>query len=213
MHYSAGLGGRNDFPKAFYCCSGWGVRTFYACESRLGLPGLPGFRRCSVGVTVGVGTARQECVEWCWAACVEAIFTFHEHPVAQRRIVEKVFNSDICRGAIGPQIVEAINGTWTDDQDNNFDAECEVLWDSQFQFGRSDAVDQAARELEAGNPLILGAMGHATLLTAMTYSGNGILVELNELIIRDPWPGNPNRRALTLIEAMNTQFLAKVTIG
>jgi hypothetical protein len=174
---------------------------------------FPGFRRCSVGVAVGVGTARQECAEWCWAACVEAVFRFHGHPVAQPRIVEKVFNSGICRAAIGPQIVEAIDGTWTDDRDNDFDAECEVLWDAQFQFGRPDAVVQAARELEAGNPLILGAMGHATLLTAMTYSGNGILVQLNELIVRDPWPGNPNRRALTLVEAMNTQFLAKVAIG
>jgi len=173
---------------------------------------FPGFRRCSVGLTVDVGTARQQCAEWCWAACVEGVFAFHGYPVAQRRIVEKVFASNVCRPAIGPQIVEAIDGSWTDDQGNDFEAECDVLWDSQFQFGRPDAVVEAARELEAGRPLILGAMGHATLLTAMTYSGNGIAIQLNELVIRDPWPGNPNRRVLTPMEAMNTQFLAKVVI-
>jgi hypothetical protein len=173
---------------------------------------FPGFRRCSAGVTIDLGTARQECAEWCWAACVEAVFSFHGYPVAQRRIVEKVFQSDVCHPAIGPQIVEAIDGSWIDDRGNKFEANCEVLWDTQFQFGRADAVVQAARELEAGRPLILGAMGHATLLTAMTYSGNGILVQLNELIIRDPWPGNPNRRALTPMEAMNTNFLATVAI-
>jgi hypothetical protein len=174
---------------------------------------FPGFRRCSVGITVSVDTARQECDEWCWAACIEAVFALHGHRVGQRRIVGKLFNSDICLPAIGPQIVYAINGEWFDDNNDNFYANCEVLWDTQFQFGRQDAVVQAAQELEAGNPLILGAMGHATLLTAMTYSGNGNLIELNELIIRDPFPGNPNRRVLTLIEAMSTQFLAKVATG
>ena len=56
-------------------------------------------------------------------------------------------------------------------------------------------------------------MGHATLLTAMTYSGNGFLVQLDQLIVRDPWPGNPNRRILTAQEAMNTNFLAKVAVS
>jgi len=174
---------------------------------------FPGFRRCSVGITVSVETAHQQCAEWCWAACIEAAFALHGHRVNQYRIVGKVFNIDICRAAIGPQIVYAINGEWIDDENDNFYANCEVLWDTQFQFGRQDAVLQAARELEAGNPLILGAMGHATLLTAMTYSGNGFSFQLDELIIRDPWPGNPNRRALTLAEAMSTQFLAKVTVS
>ncbi|MGY3698659.1 hypothetical protein ACVIGA_008801 [Bradyrhizobium sp. USDA 3240] len=173
---------------------------------------FPNFRRCSVGVTVKVGSARQECEEWCWAACIEAVFAFHGYSVAQHRIVEKIFSGDICRAAIGPQIAQAIDGTWTDDRQRDFDADCDVLWDSQFQFGRPDAVAQAAQELEAGNPLILGAMGHATLLIGMTYSSNGIFGELNELIIQDPWPGNPNLRALTPTEAMNTTFLAKVAI-
>jgi hypothetical protein len=69
-----------------------------------------------------------------------------------------------------------------------------VLWDAQFGFGRPDAIAIAAQELARNNPLILGAMGHATVMTAMTYSGNGQFIQINEVIIRDPWPGNPNRR-------------------
>lgn len=174
---------------------------------------FPGFRQCSVGVQVGLETARQRCPEWCWAACVEAIFGFHGYRVPQERIVEKAFGGDICRAAIGPQIAQAIEGSWRDERGRSFDATVEVLWDAQFRFGRPDAIIQAARELEADNPLILGALGHATVLTAMTYSGNGFAVQLNELIVRDPWPGNPNRRTLTLPEALATQFLAKVAVS
>jgi len=143
---------------------------------------------------------------------VEATFAFHGHRVSQERIVEKVFDEELCLPAIGPQIVNAIDGEWTDDRGDDFTASAEVLWDTQFQFGRPDAVVQAARELEADNPLILGAMGHATLLTAMTYSGNGFAVQLEELVVRDPWPGSPNRRLLTLQEAMTTEFLAKIAV-
>jgi hypothetical protein len=166
-----------------------------------------------VGVEIRLATASQRCPEWCWAACIEAIFSFHRHPVSQRRIVEKVFGSDVCAPAIGPQIVSAINGEWIDDDGDTFEANADVLWDSQFSFGRPDAIIQAARELEADNPLIVGAMGHATMLTSMTYSGNGMAIQLNELVVRDPWPGNPNRRRLTPQEAVYTQFLAKVDIS
>jgi hypothetical protein len=76
-----------------------------------------------------------------------------------------------------------------------------------------DAVIQVARELESNNPLILGAMGHATVLTAITYSGNAFGVQINEVVIRDPWPFRPNRRALSPQEAFLTQFLAKVDVG
>lgn len=185
----------------------------FPAHARLVCQDFPGYRTCSAGVTVALQTARQAKQNWCWAACIEAVFGFHDRKVSQRRIVEKVFGSDFDRPAMGPQIVFAVNGEWKDDSGDTFAAAAEVLWDSQFQFGRPDAVIQAARELEADNPLILGALGHATVLTAMTYSGNGYMVQLNELIVRDPWPGSPNRRTLSAQEAFATQFLAKIRVG
>jgi hypothetical protein len=159
-----------------------------------------------------LNTAAQQCLEWCWAACIEAVFAFHGHHVRQERIARKIFGVPICARAIGPQVISAIDGDWVDESHNSFLASAQVLWDTQFEFGRPDAVAVAARELEAGNPLILGALGHATVMTAMTYSGNGLGVQINEVVVRDPWPGSPNRRTLSLQEAMWTQFLAKVEV-
>lgn len=173
---------------------------------------FPGGRTCTVGVTVGLNTASQRCSEWCWAACIEAIFSFHGHEVRQERIAQKLFDAPACASAIGPQIVSAVDGDWTDDSGEAFQASAEVLWDTQFGFGNPNAIVTAARELEVNNPLILGAMGHATVMTAMTYSGNGYAVQINQVIVRDPWPGNPNRRALSQQEALLTQFLAKIRV-
>ncbi|MBY5585076.1 C39 family peptidase [Rhizobium leguminosarum] len=174
---------------------------------------FPGYRTCTSGVSIGGITAQQECSEWCWAACVEAIFAFHGRQVSQERIVEKVFGGAVCSPAAGPQIATAIDGEWTTDEDDEvFDAQADVLWDTQYGFGSQDAIAQAAQALAAGNPLILGAMGHATMMTAITYSMNAYGVQINQVLVRDPWPGNPNLRALTPQEAMSTQFLAKVEV-
>ena len=173
----------------------------------------PGIRTCTAGVAIQqIRPVLQRRLNWCWAACIEAIFAVHGHKVGQRRIVEKLFGDEIDAPAAGPQIVYAVDGDWEDDDGDSFEASAEVLWDTQFGFGRGDAIQQAAQELEADNPLILGAMGHAVLLTALTYTGNQFAVQINGAIVRDPWPLNPNRRQLTQLEAMQTQFLTKVSV-
>jgi hypothetical protein len=169
-------------------------------------------RTCSVGLPVGLIAAAQQCLEWCWAACIQTIFDYHGYSVEQERIVQKLFGATACLPAIGPHIAYAIEGNWIDKLGDPFQARAQVLWDAQFGFGRPDAIAIAAQELARNNPLILGAMGHATVMTAMTYSGNGQFIQINEVIIRDPWPGNPNRRALSAQEALATQFLAAVRV-
>jgi hypothetical protein len=207
------------------CPSGFSRRVFFmgaaalltlpsrSARAELQCSDFPGYRTCTSGVRVGGVTAQQKCSEWCWAACVEAIFAFHGRQVSQDRIVAKVFGAPACTPAAGPQIVSAINGTWSTDDDDSFDAQADVLWDTQYGFGRQDAIVQAAQALAAGNPLILGAMGHATMMTAITYSMDAYRVQINQVLLRDPWPGNPNLRALSTQEAMFTQFLAKVEVS
>ena len=180
-------------------------------SAKLQCQDFPNLRRCTTGLNINLNTARQRLPHWCWAACIEAIFDFYGYNVSQERIVEKVFGDDVDEAAMGPQIVEAVDGSW-ESGDDTFTASATVLWDTQFNFGRPDAIVQAAGELENDRPLIIGAFGHATMLTAMTYSGNGVAVQLEQLVVRDPWPGNPNRRALSLQEAMGTQFLAKIEV-
>src|SRR4051812_39794290 len=67
--------------------------------------------------------------------------------------------------------------------------------------------------LQAGNPLIVGALGHATVLTALSYfrdvMGRGSIAGIT---VRDPWPYRPNLRALSAQEALLTQFIAKIRV-
>ena len=173
-----------------------------------------GVQLCDAGLQVAGVTARQSKQNWCWAACIETIFRFHGYRVDQGRIVEKVFGSLIDTPANSPQIVYGVDGDWESDDGRSFEARAEVLWDTAFSFGRPDAAAQAAQELATGHPLILGALGHAVVLTGMKYqrdmASNG---RVYELTVRDPWPFSPNRRQLNGYEAMGTQFLAKVAIS
>ncbi|HUO98570.1 MAG TPA: hypothetical protein VMU01_07865 [Rhizomicrobium sp.] len=176
-----------------------------------------GIRRCSVGLDIGpIETARQRKDHWCWAASISAIFKMHGHPVDQRRIVDKVFvgvNVDNY-GAAGPDIVTAVDGAWTDDAGRKFAAKGTVLIDAQFGYRNPLATVAAARQLAADNGLIIGSEGHACVLTEMTYDVSvltGAYV-LWEMTVRDPWPGNVNKRVYRPDEAGLVAFLCAVTV-
>jgi hypothetical protein len=175
---------------------------------------MMGVQQCETGVRLGtIQTVRQRKMHWCWAASIAAVFGVHGYKVDQRRIVEKIFGDENDHPAAGPQIIEAINGSWETYDGEDFDAEGEVLWDTQFFFGRPDAIPQAAQELIDGNPLIIGTQGHATVLTAMTYLRNVYTQgQILSLTVRDPWPLNPNLRNLRGDEALATQFLCTVHV-
>jgi hypothetical protein len=170
-------------------------------------------RRCNVGLRVPFRTARQRCPNWCWAACVETVFALSGHAVPQEAIVRKLFGGLICMPAVGLGITQSIKGRWVRPDGSHFDVAADVLQDAPSFFARPNAIPQAARELAKGTPLILGALGHATVMTAMTYTltGDGAY-RIEEVVIRDPWPDNPNRRVLTPREAMAATFLAKVYV-
>jgi hypothetical protein len=157
--------------------------------------------------------ARQRCPNWCWAACIEAVFALNGYSVDQEAIVAKVFGRSQCKTTSGPGIVQAINGRWTRSDGDSFTAEADVLWDAQNYFEQPNAIPRAAHELAAGRPLILGTLGHATVMTGMTYllarTGK---YRIQEIVVRDPWPDNPNRRALTREEQRELGFLTRVTV-
>ncbi len=174
-----------------------------------------GLQHCTAGLQLGpIKTAQQKCPNWCWAACIEAIFGMHGYHVDQRTIVQKLFGSLVCAPAAGPQIINTINGKWKDIDGNIFTAYAEPLVDLYFGVNNPFAAANVARELAEGKPLINGAVGHATVLTAMSYLrdqwGNGIPTQL---VVRDPWPGNINKRLLTAQESSGTNFIAKVSVS
>jgi hypothetical protein len=81
----------------------------------------------------------------------------------------------------------------------------------------SDDLKVMIGELANNNPLIVGRLGaptgHAMVLTAVTYlqSSNGNIA-LTELVVRDPWPDNPNRRSLRAEEVRAIFPVFKVSI-
>jgi hypothetical protein len=177
-------------------------------------PFVAGVQQCTVGLReLSLHTARQRLDQWCWAACIEAIFSMHGFAVRQEAIVDKVFGGSLDRGATGPEVVAAVDGQWIDDDNKEFRAFADVLWDSQYLFGNRNAASIAVSELSRGNALINGAAGHATVLTAIAFErdiyGNGIPIQLT---VRDPWPGSPNRRILSREEMLTTMFLCRVGV-
>ena len=154
-------------------------------------------------------TASQWNSQWCWAACISAVFAFHGFVVDQRRIVEATYGRIVNLPAHGPAIAAATSRDWTTDDGQRFRASCDVLWDSQFHVGRPSAAADAAHELAQDQPLIIGTGGHAMVLTAMSYvrypNGAG---EPKEAVVRDPWPDS-GRRSLSAQEWYGTSFLAR----
>lgn len=173
-----------------------------------------GVQYCEAGVSIPRFTAQQRCQNWCWAACIEAVFRFHGYSVPQEEVVSRVYRDLGCRTATGPQIIGAITGQWIDSRGRRFAAYGEPILDLHHGIWNQFAAVSVARDLANNNPLINGAAGHATMITKMTYFrdvfGNG---QPNSVTVRDPWPGNANRRLLTPQEAAGTFFIARVRVG
>lgn len=197
-----------------------GLSSFLAghasAEQLCGYPDYNGNQICEVGIpSLRFYPSRQACEQWCWAACIQMVFATYNRFVDQRDIVLKLFGDLRCAPAPnGYAIIRAINGNWRDINGRWFSAYSEPLLDLSVEYARSDAAAAASRELAAGYPLINGAVGHATVLTAMTFQrnrwGQGAVLDL---IVRDPWPENASRRRLSMQEVGGTNFLAAVRVG
>ena len=174
-----------------------------------------GTQLCEAGIDNRLHSvvASQQNSQWCWAACVSAIFAFHDFEVDQRRIVQATYGQAVNLPAHGPQIAAASSRDWTTDDGRRFTAYCDVLWDGQFHVGRPTAVADAANELAQDRPLIIGTGGHAMVLTAMTYLrdsyGRG---QPRAAVVRDPWAGI-GRRSLSTQEWYGTSFLARIRVA
>lgn len=139
----------------------------------------------------------------------------HGRTVPQEEIVDRVYYDRGCRTATGEQIIRAISGTWTDRRTGRrFRARGEAVVDLHRGIWNPNAAATIARELANNNPLINGAVGHATVITAMRYlrdvNGNGLP---QSITVRDPWPYRPNKRWLTPQEASGTFFVARVRVS
>lgn len=189
-----------------------------ACTDFSG-PAPAGLQRCVVGIpSVRVLGAGQECRNWCWAAGIQSLFATAGYVIRdQRRIVAVLFGrGDICASASGAQIVGTIARDWQADDGRWFRAAALPLMDLSLNLWRPDVAQIVSNDLAAGYPLINGAVGHATVMTEMTYlrdhRGNGMVESITVL---DPWVplGQPAlRRLLTPAERQGTFFVAQVRV-
>ncbi len=164
-----------------------------------------GLQFCEVGIPsdmLGQSVFGQELSQWCWAACISMIFHYHHHPVAQERIVAETFGNIVNMPANAEQILGAVNRGWVDDKGNRFES-----------VGMPLPIDPniASGYLQREQPLIIGSVGHATVLTALSWTESYGSVQLNSLTVRDPAMGG-RRRQLSGQEAVLTSFLAFVGV-
>jgi hypothetical protein len=140
------------------------------------------------------------------------VFDHHGHYVDQEQIVERLYGSAICATAQGWQIINTINGTWTDDEGETFEAEGIPLVDADFNFAMPNAGALVAQEIANDNPVINGAVGHATVVVESHYHGWAGGAGTDAILVADPWPGNASPRFLTPYEMSGTFFIAKVEV-
>jgi hypothetical protein len=173
------------------------------------VPLTPLISRCTAGIpseSLDGVQAYQEMPEWCWAASIEMLFSYWGHPVDQKRIVRETWGSIGNMPGTPQQILANLNRNWKDDNGKAFTSQADP-----YTVNATTAVN----DLQANRPLIIGALGHATVLTALTSDVNrqNGAWSVIAATVRDPWPGNGGERILTPQEWYNINFGARVRIS
>lgn len=149
--------------------------------------------------------AYQQASEWCWAACIQMVFEYWGHAITQQEIVRQTWGVIANMPAQPLDIVRDLNRSWKDRNGNAFAVQGDV-------FSANGAT--AAQDLAAEMPLIIGSMGHAMVLTAVSYNraanGQG---QVTGAIVRDPWPGNGGKRQLSPMEVAAEMLLVRIRVS
>lgn len=169
-------------------------------------PGDPGgmSQVCDVGINSNLIPQRQQLEsQWCWAACIEMVFTYYGHPISQQRIVQETWGTVVNQPAQPMDIVRDLNRVWQDDNGRRFSVSGSV-------FGVNE--QSAAQDLSNNAPLIVGTMGHAMVLTALRFARNNMGQHQTMVAtVRDPWPGR-GRRQLSPQEWYAMQFATRIAV-
>jgi len=171
-------------------------------------PIAPYISRCTAGIKatkLNHVTAFQQQSEWCWAASISMVFAYYDHPVSQKRIVQETWGSVVNMPGQPDQILSDLNRAWKDDRGKSFSSSGDSL---------TANAATAVIDLRADRPLIIGALGHATVLTALTSDVNTATGawQVVAATVRDPWPLNGGRRILSPQEWYNINFAARISV-
>lgn len=155
------------------------------------------------------GKQRQS--NWCWAATVQMVLNYHGLFVNQEQVVARIFGELVDKPGRPDQILAALSG-WAPDSIGGISQ----IYASPYIFQGSDIVNDLAYKW----PLIVGLsqpkqnIGHAYVLTAITYSVNQFNLPIfHSVVLRDPWPTNPSRVELSWQEFRSrVLFMARVSV-
>lgn len=165
----------------------------------------PGVQECQVGIDSAISPiyAFQQQSEWCWAACIEAVFRYYGHPVPQMRIVAETWGAIVNLPGQPQQILFDLNRPWQDDFGNTFSVGGDVLTANPIT---------AAQDLAGNMPLIIGSMGHAMVLSGLDYVRDSVgRGQVRAAFVHDPMPG-VGARVLTPQEWYSAMFLARIRV-
>jgi hypothetical protein len=173
-------------------------------------PQLPpyGVQSCIAGIPqerLNMVFAYQQASEWCWAACIQMVFGYWGHPLSQQQIVQQTWGVVANMPAQPLDIVRDLNRDWQDSNGRHFSVAGDV-------FSANGAT--AAQDLASEMPLIIGSMGHAMVLTAISYNrAPNSQGQVTGALVRDPLPGRGGRRPLSAMEAAAEMLLARIRIS
>lgn len=166
----------------------------------------PGVQQCTAGIPSHIASLsafQQNNTQWCWAACISMVFSYYGHPVSQARIVLETWGEILNMPGQPWDILANLNRPWVDDLGQAFSV-----------YGDSLSANHvtAAQDLAANRPLIIGTMGHAMLLTAVTYMrngwGQGYIIDAR---VRDPWE-KTGLHSLSPAQWGNANFLVRINV-
>lgn len=143
--------------------------------------------------------ARQEEDCWCWAACVQMVLNYQGVAVQQEDLVCRVKGMRVNQGGTAYDIQKAANGWMVNGKQIIAKVENSNALSAQIII--NDLVDKY--------PLIIGlrmpgqSMGHAYVLTGISFrmiNGNCYPIEI---IVRNPWPSSPSREKFQWDDFLN----------
>lgn len=135
--------------------------------------------------------ARQRSENWCWAACTQMVLNYQGVNVSQEQIVERVFGARVDRPGSAQNIVQGASGWYVDGHS--------IAAKADYSFIPQKLIDDLVNKY----PLVIGLsmpgqnVGHAYVLTGISFLKQGDAIYPQSVILRDPWPDNQSRLVLT----------------
>lgn len=176
-------------------------------------PDTNGVSQCHAGLAaehVRELAVVQEQPQWCWAASISMIFAHHGYTVRQEEIVKDGYGVAANLPApSGQAMTNALSRAWVDEHDRPFQGKAYASDALASQYQVSD--QKVLAELVSGNPLLIGAMGHAVVLVGLRYerSAKGNVRIISGTVI-DPQPGRGIRPLLA--GEMHPTYVAAVQV-